>query len=103
VKRLLNLLRAERPLTSEDFNALADYMETTAKKGHKQRDRSVHSAARMAEMIMPIGASATGRVPDSVRERAIEIACEQVKRETGEVVDAEQVYDLLRRPRKRRQ
>lgn len=100
MKRLLNLLRAHRPLGDCDFDALADYLETMAKLGHRQRDVSVHLAARMAEMIMD--ADASGRVPVSVRERAIDIACKQVERETGEELDAERVRDLLRRPRKRR-
>jgi hypothetical protein len=100
MKRLLNLLRAHRPLGDGDFDALAGYLETTAKHGHRQRDASVHLAARVAETIMD--ANASDRVPASVRERAIEIACKQVERETGEEVDAERVRDLLRRPRKRR-
>ena len=100
MKRLLNLLRAHRPLGDGDFDALAAYLETTAKHGHRPRDASVHLAARLAETIMD--AVTSGRVPDSVRGRAIEIACQQVERETGEELDAERVRDLLSRPRKRR-
>ena len=106
--RLVNLLRAHRrpvtavALTDDDLERLADFIEAKAKHGHRQRDTSVHLAARMAEMIMAVGIDASGRVPNSIRERAIEIACEQVKRETGEVVDTERVRDLLRRPKKRR-
>jgi hypothetical protein len=87
VKRVVNLLRAHRALGDDDFDALADYLEATAKHGHRRRDATVHQAARMAEMVLDIYPGS--RKPDSVRARAIDIACEQMERETGEVVQSE--------------
>jgi hypothetical protein len=86
VKRVVNLLRAHRALVDDDFDALADYVEATAKHGHRRRDATIHQAARLAETLMSIYG---GRKPDSVRARAIDIACEQMERETGEVVQSE--------------
>ena len=100
VKRVVNLLRAHRALGDDDFDALADYLEATAKHGHRRRDATVHQAARMAEMVLDIYPGS--RKPDSVRARAIDIACEQMERETGEVVQSERVRDLLNRPKRRR-
>ena len=54
----------------------------------------------MAEMVLDIYPGS--RKPDSVRARAIEIACKQMERETGEVVESERVRDLLNRPKRRR-
>lgn len=103
VKRVVNLLRAHRAhraLGDDDFDALADYLEATAKHGHRRRDATVHQAARMAEMVLDIYPGS--RKPDSVRARAIDIACKQMERETGEVVESERVRDLLNRPKRRR-
>jgi hypothetical protein len=98
--RVVNLLRAHRALGDDDFDALADYLEATAKHGHRRRDATVHQAARMAEMVLDIYPGS--RKPDSVRARAIDIACKQMERETGEVVESERVRDLLNRPKRRR-
>jgi len=100
VTRVVNLLRAHRALGDDDFDALADYLEATAKHGHRRRDATVHQAARMAEMVLDIYPGS--RKPDSVRARAIDIACKQMERETGEVVESERVRDLLNRPKRRR-
>jgi hypothetical protein len=105
VTRLLNLLRAHRrpvaadELTDDDLDQLADFIEARAKHGHRQRDASVHKVALTAEMIMSL---IPRRVSESRRTRAIDLANEQHKRETGKLVDAEQVRDLLRRPKGRR-
>jgi hypothetical protein len=99
VKRVVNLLRAHRALGDDDFDALADYVEATAKHGHRRRDATIHQAARLAETLMGIYG---GRKPDSVRARAIDIACKQMERETGEVIESERVRDLLNRPKRRR-
>jgi hypothetical protein len=105
VTRLLNLLRAHRrpvsadTLSNDDLDRLADLIEATAKHGHRPRDTSVHLAAKLAETIMTM---ISGRVRDGARTAAIDVACKQVQRETGQAVDAERVRDLLRRPRGRR-
>lgn len=99
--RLVDLLRARRPPTDKDFDALADYIEVTAKrKRGRERNEAVHEAAQLAETIMHI--TGTRRVPDAARTAAIKVACEQIKRERGTIVEPEQVRDLLHRPTQRR-
>jgi hypothetical protein len=95
LKRLVNLLRAHRPLGNDDFDAVADYVEATAKHGHRRRDDAIHRAARLAEELKRLygGRISTG---------AINIACQQLKRETGKAVNPERVRDLLNRPKRRR-
>ena len=46
LKRLVNLLRAHRPLGDDDFDALADYLEAIVKHGHRRRDTSGASVSR---------------------------------------------------------
>jgi hypothetical protein len=99
LKRLVNLLRAHRPLGDDDFDALADYLEAIVKHGHRRRDDTIHRATRLAESLLDLF---SGRKPDRVRAGAIDIACKQLERETGEVVDPERVRDLLNRPKRRR-
>jgi hypothetical protein len=99
VNRLVNLLRTHRRPTDDELDQLADFIEATAKHGHRQRDESVHKAAQLAETIMSI---IHGRKPARVRDRAIEVACKQLERETGAAVDPERVRDLLNRPKRRR-
>jgi hypothetical protein len=67
--------------------------------GAAPRDDTIHRAARLAESLLDLF---RGRKPDSVRAGAIDIACKQLERETGEVVDPERVRDLLNRPKRRR-
>lgn len=98
--RQVDLLRARRPLTDGDFDALADYVEATAKRGRgRERNEPVHAAAQIAEAIMDVF---PGNVADEVREAVIGYACRQIERESGTAVDPEQVRDLLRRPTQRR-
>jgi hypothetical protein len=102
VSRLLDLLRAHRPLAEEnDLDALADYIEATAKRGRgAPRDEPVHEAARLADAIMHIWNDY--RVSDRERTAAITIACGQIEGELGVVVDPERVRGLLRQPKTRR-
>jgi hypothetical protein len=100
VARLVDLLRARRPLTDDDFDRLADYIEATAKRGRgRERNEAVHEAARLAEALM---CPEAGRVPDSLRSDAIEEACRQQARERDDPVDPDQLRDLLQRPKSRR-
>jgi hypothetical protein len=118
--RLLKLLRGhKRPvtanaLTDDDLDQLADLIEALAKrKRGRERNRAVHEAARLAEVIMHMGKPAKEteglwaysdrlRVPDDERESAIAIACREIERQYGERIDGEQVRDLLNRPKQRR-
>jgi hypothetical protein len=110
VARLLDLLRAHTTPSEADFDRLADYVadyiEATAKLGHRQRDAVVHRAANLAEAILTIAPRRNGRVSDEYRTRAIALACERVQLEFDSAADpddlAEQVRDLLRRPSSRR-
>jgi hypothetical protein len=54
LKRLVNLLRAHRPLGDDDFDALADYLEAIVKHGHRRRDDTIHRAARLAESLLDL-------------------------------------------------
>jgi len=54
--RLIDLLRAHRPPTDEDFDELADYHEVMAKHSRgRERNEAVHEAARLADIIMHMG------------------------------------------------
>jgi hypothetical protein len=102
VARLLDLLRAHRVPTEGDLDAIADYVETTAKRSRgRERAEAVHEAVGLAEALMDTRRNKHGRVPKAVRDRAIEDACE-LKRREGAPVDPERVRDLLARPRARR-
>jgi hypothetical protein len=106
VARLVDLLRLYRPLTDANFDKLADYVEATAataKRGRgRKRNEPVHAAAQIAEGIMSVLADGSGRVSARTRTFAIEIGCRQIEREREVPVDAEQVRDLLDRPKRRR-
>jgi hypothetical protein len=103
IARLIDLLRAHRPLGEADFDGLADYVEATAKRFHRQRNVRVHRAANLAEAILTVAPrSRSGRVSDQIRAKAIEVACAQVAREINSPIDEEAVRDLLRRPPSRR-
>ena len=81
--RLIDLLRAHRLLTDEDFDRLADYVEATAKRPRgRERDEVVHEAANIAEAIM----AAFGR-SEPVRTGAIMVGCKQVERTRGVPAD----------------
>ena len=100
VKRLALLLRGHRPLLDSDFDPLADYIEATAKRGRgRERNEAVHFAARLAESLLQLY---PGKVSDSIREAVISRALEQTAREYIDPVSAEQVRDLLNRPKRRR-
>jgi hypothetical protein len=105
--RLIELLRAHRPLTDltgNDLDALADLFEAamTTRRPGAERDEAVHDAARLAEtLMMAIRRYEGGKVPDSARTWAIEEACKQLVRE-GRPVQAQAVRDLLSRPKSRR-
>jgi hypothetical protein len=99
VKRLVNLLRAHRPLGETDFDLLAYYAATAKRKRGRTRDEFVHKAARFAEAFLGL---VRRPVPDWLFNRAIEKACEQVDYEDGIRPDREKVRDLLKRPKARR-
>jgi hypothetical protein len=68
IARLIDLLRAHRPLAEADFDGLADYVEATAKRFHRQRNVRVHRAANLAEAILTVAPrSRSGRVSDQIR------------------------------------
>ena len=100
VARLVDCLRGRKPLTDDDFERLAGYVEATAKRGRgRERNEAVHDAARLAEALI---CPEAGKVSDSLRTLAIETACRQVERERGAPADPEQVRDLMSRPKARR-
>ena len=80
VARLVDLLRAKRVLTEPYFDDLADYIETTAKVFHRQRNVSVHRAANLAEVFLMTAPSRSGRGSNQIVKEAIEMACEQIER-----------------------
>jgi hypothetical protein len=59
--RLIDLLRAERPLTTDDFQRLADYLHYLHRKPGKERDETVHDVALQAEALLDVVRSVTGR------------------------------------------
>jgi hypothetical protein len=98
--RLVKLLRAYRPLTDDDFDALADLFEMMLRGRGRERDEDVHDAARLAETIM-MAIRKGGKASAEAPTEAITIACAQLARE-GRPVSEERMRDLLSRPRSRR-
>ena len=111
--RLVDLLRAYRPLSEADFDKLADFVEATTKLGHRQRDAVAYYAAELVEIIERLAPEDYARNPAEIikslaprnqrgskkaREKAVEIVCEQIAREIEGGVDPEKVWDRLRRP-----
>jgi hypothetical protein len=68
--RLVDLLRAERTPTGNDFQRLADYVERLHRKPGRTEDATVHNNALIAEAIFDKFRLATGRssVPDKLRQ-----------------------------------
>jgi hypothetical protein len=75
--RLVDLLRAERTPTGNDFQRLADYVERLHRKPGRAEDATVHNNALIAEAIFDHFRLATGRtdVPDKVRQRVYYYIC----------------------------
>jgi hypothetical protein len=75
--RLVDLLRAERTPTSNDFQRLADYVERLHRKPGRTGDATVYNNALAAEAIFDHFRLATGRtdVPDKVRQRVYYYVC----------------------------
>jgi hypothetical protein len=75
--RLIDLLRAERTPTSNDFQLLADYVERVHRNPGRTEDATVHNNALAAEAIFDHFRLATGRshVPDKVRQRVYYYVC----------------------------
>jgi hypothetical protein len=110
--RLIDLLRAERTPTSNDFQRLADYVERVHRKPGRTEDATVHNNALVAEALLDHFRLATGRIDvrDKVRQRVYYYVCgidpEMVDHpERLNDVDAEKlgaVAKLSERIRKRR-
>jgi hypothetical protein len=75
--RLVDLLRAERVPTSNDFQRLGDYVERVHRKPGRTDDTTVHNNALVAEALFDHFRLATGRtdVPDKVRQRVYYYVC----------------------------
>ena len=80
--RLVDLLRAERPLTSADFEALADYVEELHRPPGREGDPSLHQKAweaqALLDWILPRLRSKDGlrkNVPEEVREWIYQYIC----------------------------
>ena len=66
VGRLVDLLRARRPLDGEDFDELADLVELMAKRPRgRERNEAVHAAALLGPMSS--GAWTKNRYPGATR------------------------------------
>jgi hypothetical protein len=79
--------------TDESFDALADFIEKIGRRRGGQRDVGVHTAARLAEVLMTVGL---------YRDAAIKRACEIVGEEAGAPIDLKRVRGLLNQPTIRR-
>jgi hypothetical protein len=75
--RLVDLLRAERTPTGNDFQRLADYVERLHRKPGRTEDATVHNNASVADAIFDHFRLATGRtgVPEKVRQRVYYYVC----------------------------
>jgi hypothetical protein len=75
--RLVDLLRAERTPTGNDFQRLADYVERLYREPGRTEDATVHNNALVADAIFDHFRLATGRtrVPDKVRQRVYYYIC----------------------------
>jgi hypothetical protein len=85
--------------TEADFDLLSNLVEAIARPPGGVRDRPVHSAARLAEVLLSLLGR---RVPDAWRTAVILYACEAEGDDAGVVIEPERVRDLLNRSRGRR-
>ena len=97
--RFIDLLRARRPLTDEDYERLADYIELTTRSRGAASKEAAQEAARLARTLLDLA----GRPGQPARDKFIAAACESAQRTTGGHVGTDEVKDLLRRIRSRRQ
>jgi hypothetical protein len=81
-----------------DFDLLADLIEVIGRRPGGVRDRPVHRAARLAEVLL----SLRRRVPDWMRTALIAYSCIIEGDHAGVAIEPERVRDLLNRPRARR-
>lgn len=79
--------------TDADYDILADFIEKIGRGRGRQRNGPVHTATRLAAVLMSVGL---------IKDAAIKRACEMVSEEAGTPIGDEQVRDLLDRPKKRR-
>jgi hypothetical protein len=130
VARLVDCLRARKPLAHGDRQRLAAFVATKVRRrrwppelvralgrrapsegdfdllaeviGRRPggvRDRAVHRAARLAEVLLSLWGR---RVPDPIRTAVIAYACQVEADDAGVAIEPERVRDLLNRPRARR-
>jgi hypothetical protein len=89
-----------RSPTEDDFDLLADLVETTGRRRGGVLDEPAHRAARLAEVLTSlVRARVRGR--EKVRTAMIELACEIEGGESGAVIEAERVRNLLDHPKAR--
>ena len=93
-ERLAELLRARRPLTDDDYERLADFIELQLKGRGQPPNHAAREATRMARTALDL----IGR--GAKRDEVAGYAASVVERITGTLVTVEQVLDRLRRGRK---
>jgi hypothetical protein len=81
-----------------EFDLLADLVEEIGRRPGGVRDRPLHRAARLAEVLL----SLRRRLPKWMRAALIEYSCNLEGDDAGSAIKPERVLDLLNRPRARR-
>jgi hypothetical protein len=101
--RLIDLLRARRPLTDDDYERLADYVERTTRGPGKPRNEAAWDAAVLARSLLDKADALFDKAGRPLtRDEIVAFACSAVERTTGTRVGPEKVHDRLNRGRKRR-
>jgi hypothetical protein len=101
--RLINRLRAKRPLPVANYEALARYIE----RGKRQSgpgapgNAPMRECARLADLLLTDEDSPIR--PPMSRQKVIEYARQAYEKWSGHVIDGAQLKALMNRPKSRRQ
>lgn len=103
-ERILDLLKARRPLVGDDFDLLGKWIDDQTRPVGNALKVDQHAAANLVDELKRIwlDANRKKRVPGIQLDEIIEEACETIEQERGCVVDREGVRELIRRPASRR-
>lgn len=98
--RLINLLESCRPLTDDDFAALAGFVRWAAGPPLAGRplDYDVHDAAFLVKQLRGLTIWIDDRERRATQSERIEYACQSIERDTGRLIDRSRVRDLVDRP-----
>jgi len=99
-ERLVNCLRAQKPLSHDDYDLLAEFVGDRFKPVGNATLTDVHEVVALVRTLKQIWRDQHGRtrLPNEEVERLISYASASVERFSGVAIDPEKVRDLLRRP-----